>query len=160
MPENIPAYQESRARAYQQYDAAFHLLKVTFPLVRDPKLLIGVVHNLFSAAEAGIDAILAYERELRLVPAYQDNFQSKFTIFQYKSARRNKTPAQVITMIWELKGILEAHRASPMEFQRGSRLVICGKNYRLTSLALNDLQDYLNHTKQFLEHMDSIIKFR
>ena len=33
-------------KAKFKYDVAFHLLKVTFPLVNDPRLLIGVIGNL------------------------------------------------------------------------------------------------------------------
>ncbi len=157
MPSDYSAY---KARAQQQYDAAFHLLKVTFPLVKDPKLLLGVVHNLFASMEASMDALLAYERQLHLIPAYQEDFQSKFNLFRYKCVRRNHIPVEIIVLMQELREILELHTKSPMEFQRGNNLVICDRNYLLKTISLRDLQNYLFQANQLLDLTDKIIRFQ
>ena len=70
----------SKQKVFQQYDTAFHLLKVTFPLVKDQKLLMGVIHNLFTSLELCMDAILRYERELQLIPAFRDLLKMLFQL--------------------------------------------------------------------------------
>lgn len=145
-----------RAKAIQQYEGARHLLNVTYPMVKDPKLLLGVINNINSSLEYSIEAILTYERQLRLVPVYHDDFQSKFNIFRYKSVRRNKIPSELVNLVIDIKEILALHKKSPMEFKRGNRFVICTKDYRLKTISLHDLKKYLEQNKEFLNLMGKI----
>ena len=148
---DLSNYQMAREKAQQQYDSAFHLLKVTYPLARDEKLLLGVLFNLFSSLESSMTSILAYERQLHLVPAYLDNFQSKFNLFRYKSLQRNKIPEEYALLMTELQEMIELQKKCPVEFQRGNRLVMCTKDYEMKTLSLKEIQDYLGKTKDFLE---------
>ncbi len=144
-------YHSAKEKAQQQYEAAYHLLHVTFPLVRDPKLLMGVINNLFASMEYSMDTILKYERQLRLVPHHLDNFQSKFNIFRYKSVRRNQIPQEHINLMMKLKELIELHKKSPMVFQRGNRYVICTKGYEMHVLSIKGIKRYLELAKDFLE---------
>jgi len=150
----------SKQKAFQQYDTAFHLLKVTFPLVKDQKLLMGVIHNLFTSLELCMDAILRYERELQLIPAYSEQFESKYRLFLSRSVRRNNIPLELVLLMKELNEILNLHRHSPMEFQRGNRFIISTKDYQLKSISISEINTYLQQTKQFLEVMDRVVRFR
>jgi len=147
----------SKEKAIQQYDAAFHLLNVTFPLVRDPKLLIGVINNIFSSLEYSMDTILEHERQLKLVPPYPENFQSKLNIFRYRSMKRNNVPNPIVNLMMELRELLDLHKRSPMEFQRGNRFVICSKDYRLKVISIKEIREYLNQNKEFLDIMERTI---
>ena len=156
--ENIPDYVLDRQKAIQQYEGAYHLFNVTFPLVKDPKLLIGVISNISESLEKSMDAILKYERTLRLVPHYQEEFQSKFNIFRYKSVRRNKIPGEIINLILELRETLALQKRSPMEFQRGNRFVICTKDYQMKVISIKELQNYMDLNKRFINIMETVIK--
>ena len=151
-------YLVHRDKSLQQYEIAFHLLQVTFPLVKDPKLLIGIINNLFASLEHSLDTILNYEKQLMLVSTCSGDFTSKFNLFRSKSVLRNKIPADYVNLIIDLREILEMHKKSPMEFQRGNRLVICTKDYRLKMISLKDIKSYLDRTKSFLNLVDFIIK--
>ncbi len=150
----------ARERAHQQYNAASHLLKVTMPLVKDPKLFLGILHNLFNALEASMDAILAYDQELQLIPPFADNFAAKFNVFQQKSIRRYNLPSEYPALMLDLKETLELHKKSPMEFQRGSRLVICQQDYQVRAISAQDVNLYLAKTGRFLALMEEIIRFK
>ena len=153
-------YLAAQEKARQQYEAAFHLLKVTFPVVKDPKLLMGVLHNLFSSLEAGMDAILAYERELQLL-SYGPSFQNRYNAFCYRSVPRNKIPLEIANLLGELKELLDLHQHSPMEFQRGNKLVICSNNYHIMkTISIKELDEYLQQAKRFLELAPEIIRFK
>ena len=147
----------AKDNAIQKYEGARHLLQVTFPMVKDPKLLLGVIHNISSSLESSMDAILAYERLLRLVPIYSSNYQSKFNLFRMRSVRRNKISPEVIHLMSELRYILDLHKKSPMEFQRGNRFVICNKDYQLKVISLKDIQQYIYTTKDMLDQMQRIV---
>ena len=150
-------YEDSLKKARLQYDAAHHLLHVTYPLVKDPKLLMGIVNNIFFSMEAGMDAILKYGRELRLVPKTADNFTSKFNIFRHKSVRLHKIPASQVQTISIAKNMIEAHKRSPVEFQRGDRFVICNESYNMQTVSAKDLRGFLDETKAFLELIEGVI---
>ena len=154
-------YLLSQEKARQQYNAAFHLLNVTFPLVKDPKLLMGVLHNVFSSMEANMDAILSYERELQLVPHYRPYFQNKYNAFRSKSVPRNKIPLEMVNLMGELKEVLDLHQKSPMEFRRGNKLIICSSNYHLIkTISIKELTYYIQQTKQFIDLTTQIIRFK
>ena len=150
-------YLVARQRAGQQYDAAFHLLKVTMPVVNDPKLLIGVVHTIFQSMEAAMDAILAYDRQLQLVPAYSSTFASKFGLFRARSARRHHVPEEMVQALETLQEVVELHKTSPMEFQRGSRMVLSTSDYQLKVLSLQEIKQYLDLTRDFLQIADTVL---
>jgi hypothetical protein len=154
MPHNL-----SQNKAIQQYDAAFHLLHVTFPLVQDPKLIMGIINNLNQSLEAVMDTILTYERQLKLVPAYSEEFNSKFNLFRYKCVKRNNIPTKFIMAMMELRELEELHKKCPVSFQRGNRYVLSTNNYRLKAVSIKDIKEYLNITKDFINHLPKIIKF-
>ena len=147
----------AKDNATQKYEGARHLLNVTFPMIKDPKLLLGVINNLSASLESSMDAILAYERLLRLVPVYNNNYESKFNLFRMKSIRRNNIPPAAIHLMSELRYIIDLHKKSPMEFQRGNRFVICNKDYQLKVISIKDLQQYLYTTKDMLDLTHKIV---
>ncbi len=121
-------------------------------------MLVGVLHNIFSSMEAAMDAILAYERQLLLVPYYSDNFKSKFQIFRQKSALRHNLPHQYLSLMSQLKLTLELHKRSPMEFIRGGRIVICDKDYELRTVSPQEVQGYLQQAKEFLAQAEVVVR--
>ena len=153
----IPNYLVSREKAIQQYEAAWHLLNVTFPSVKDPHLLLGIIGNLAVSLEHAMDAILAFERELQLVPAYSNDFQNKFNTFRSKSMRRNNIAPEYLDLMLELRGIMESHQKSPIEFQRHDRFVVASKDYQLQFVTSKVVRDYANQAKSFLHAMEMVL---
>ena len=148
---------KAKENATQKYEGARHLLNVTFPTVKDPKLLLGVINNLVGSMEHSIEAILIYERLLRYVPIYSNNPKSQFNLFRQKSMRRNNISPHYVNLYLDLKEILELHKKSPMAFQRGNKFVICNKDYMLKTLSINDIKKYLEQTKEFLDITEKVI---
>ena len=150
-------YNEWRQKALHQYDSAFHLLNVTYASVKDPKMLIGVISNLTLGMEYTMEAILAYERQLKLIPVYGDSFQGKLNMFRLKSLPRNKIPMSYVLLLIDLKQVLELHKKAPVEFQRGNSLIICNNEFRVKGLSAPDIQGYLLQAKEFMDMMSQIV---
>tara|TARA_Y100000310_G_scaffold282342_1_gene303460 strand:+ start:259 stop:744 length:486 start_codon:yes stop_codon:yes gene_type:complete len=147
---------EAKRKAMQQFDAAFFLMHTTYPVVKDPKLLIGIIHNLTQSFEYAIDAVLAYERQLRLIPPYPEDAKFKFNLFRDKTMRRNKIPSNYVTLLMDLKEFIELQKKCPVEFQRGNRYVLCNKNYQVKTVSLKDIKGYIQQTKEFLDIINKI----
>jgi len=149
--------QTSLNKAIRQYKAAHHFLNVTFPLIKDPKIFPGILINIFSSLKYSIEAILHHERQLLLVPKFTNEFQNRFNIFRYKSAKRYRIKKKYLELIIKLQEIIELHKKSPFVFQRGNRFVICGKNYRLQVITIDEIRQFLAQTQEFLITTESII---
>lgn len=153
-------YLYSLQKARLQYDAAFHLLNVTFPSINDSKILLGVVNNLFTAVENCLDSILAFERQLHLIPAYNDEFESKFNTFKYRSVKHNRIDNSFVNLIFELREIVNLHKKSPVEFRKGGQYLMFNEGYEMKQLSSKDIRVYLDKTKEFLALTESIVNNR
>ena len=153
-------YQESFQKSEQQLISAKYLLDVTYRTIQDPKLLIGVITNLVSSLEHALTALLTYEYSLLLIPTYENKFENKFTLFHSKSAKRNHIPQKYLELIKKLHYLTNLHKTSPVEFQRGNKLVLCDKDYQLEPLTLELAQEYIQQTNQFLTIIAKIIKVK
>ena len=63
-------FQIERELAKQKIKVADHIISVTYPLVKDPKLLLGVLENIHSALMHCISAILEYDRLFKRIPPF------------------------------------------------------------------------------------------
>lgn len=159
-PNNPPpskSHHEFLKKAKSQYDAAFHLLHVTYPLIKDPHFLIGIATNLLNSYEAGMQALLSYDQEHFHIGPYTNTFSSKFTHFRAKSVPRHHIPSEHIQIINTLREIIDLHKKSPTEFQRGNRFVICNDQFSFKTISASDLKEHLTHAQFFLEQINSII---
>jgi len=144
-------------KANLQHNTAFHLLTVTFPLVKDPKLLMGIINNIFLSIEATIDIILKCEKELELIPAYPNEFKNKFNLFKSKSAKRHHILTNHLEVLGEIHTILELHKKSPVEFRRKDRFIICNKDYKMYEITVKEIKNYLETNKIFLQSANKVI---
>ncbi len=150
------------ARAVQQYQVAVHLLTVTFPLAKEPKLLPGITFNLTSAFECAIETLLVYERKLGLIPAYAEemDFNQKLKLFKEKCVVRNKIPVKYLHLLSQMQHLQQLHQTCPTEFQRGNKLVMCTSRYEMHTVSIKDIKNYVSETKEFLGMITQIIDKR
>lgn len=148
-------FQLLREEALKNYRMADHMLNVTFPLIKDTKLLLGVADNLFLTLTQAMSSILHHERLFKLVPAFNDNFESKFHILHQKRSRYN-LEQEYFNLMLELKETIQLHKTSPVEFRKKDRFIICTNNYKVKAITVNQLKIYLKQTRKFLDFMNQI----
>lgn len=148
-------FQLLREEALKNYRMADHMLNVTYPLIKDTKLLLGVTDSLFLAFTQAMSSILYHERLFKLIPSFNDNFESKFHSLQQKRSRYNIDQGFFELML-ELKEIIFLHKTTPVEFRKNDRFIICTKNYKVKAITANQLKNYLKKTREFLDLMNQI----
>ena len=153
----MEVYQRLRQEAKRKISLADHMLSVTYPLVRDSKLLLAVLENLFLALTHTMAMILYYERIYKRVPHFFDTFESKYILFSEKCVPRYRFDEKYLSFLRDVKEILVAHKRSPIEFSRNDQFVICSEDYELKILAPNDIKKYLSKTKDFFNMVDSLL---
>ncbi len=149
--------QQSREKAQQHFDAAQHFLYNTYPVLKDPKLLLGIVTNIASSIECAMDSILMKGREQEKVPSYGKNFLHRYSTFCTHAVPNYNINKEFTSLILDLNKVAELHKRSPVEFPRGNKFIICSNSYDITTLTGKDMKEYLAMAKDFLSETDAII---
>ena len=149
-------FQEARDRAQTRLRIADHMLTQTYPLVRDTKLLLAVIENIFLGLTSTMAALLYYERTFKRVPPFVDNFENKFHIFK-EVCRRYNFPKQHILLIKNVKDLIVAHKKSPVEFARKDCFVICSEKYDMQTITTGKIKEYIVQSKELLRDVSQIL---
>ncbi|MFH1588942.1 MAG: hypothetical protein ABIB43_00030 [archaeon] len=151
-------FQLAREKAVKNIRVADHMLIMTFPLVKDPKILLAVLENIYQSLTSSMDSLLFYERTFKRIPAFQDSFESKFNVFKDKLVPKHSINKEYSELIRSIRELLVEHKNSPVEFSRGDRFVICSSNYRMKTITVADMKKYIAKTKLFVADMDRLVR--
>lgn len=154
----MEAYQRLRQEAKKKISLADHMLFVTYPLVKDTKLLLAVLENIFLAMTHSVGYLLYYERALKRVPPFFDTFESKYRIYTEKCQDKYEFDPVYMEMFRSVKEIIIAHKRSPIEFAKKDQFVICSDDYELKILELPEIKEFVAKTKQFYAMVDLKIR--
>jgi hypothetical protein len=151
-------YRQLREISQKKIKLADHMLTMTYPVVKDPKLLVSVMENIFLALTNAIGSLLHYERTFKKVPQFEDTFISKFRVFKENCAKKYKIEESNISLIQEIKDIVLQHKKSPIEFTRKDSFVICSDDYIMQTITLEKMKTYILKSKSFLQKISNIIE--
>lgn len=147
-----------RDKAIKHLRIADHMLSVTYALVKDTKLLLIVVENIFLAYANAISALLYFDSKHQDdFPRFQDDFDNKFHIFMCHSLPKHALDKSSINNIKDVKSIMLEHKKSPIEFARNEKYVICSDSYKLRTLTINELKEKISKAKVFIQEINNII---
>lgn len=150
-------FQELRDIAKKRMNLADHMLNVTYPFVKDVKVLMTVVENIFLAMTNSMSSVLYYERLFKRVPLFPDNFESKFSLFKDKCVKKYNISPEYVVLLREIKDIIMHHRKSPVEFSRKDRFVICNGSYKMKTVGVEQLKGYVENAKAFIDVNNTIV---
>ncbi|MAE43145.1 hypothetical protein CMO93_05205 [Candidatus Woesearchaeota archaeon] len=150
-------FQELRDAAKKKLQLADHILTMTYPIVKDSRLLLSSIENLFLAFSYGMNSILHYDLLFKRIPPFPDNFTSKLELFRYKCAKRYGISDEHLKIIKDLKDIIVAHKKSPVEFSRNENFVICNGDYRTRIISVNEVKGYVGKAKLFIKSVFTIV---
>lgn len=147
---------ELREVAEKKIKIADHMLNVTYPLLKEGKLLMSVVDNLFLAYSNTMGSILYYDRMFNKIPSFEDNFDSKFNLFFQKSIKFHDIDNMFIKDMKDLKEIIVEHKKSAVEFTKKDKLVICSDKFETKIITVKDMQSYINKCILFIKEAKAI----
>ena len=150
-------FQEEHNQAVQNLRIADHMLNVTYPLLNDPKLLLSVMDNTFLSLTHSMASILHYDRFFKRIPPFHDNFESKFNMFKLKSMPTHRIDKSIPETMLQIKELILLHRKSPVEFRKNGQFVICHENYETTIITLNQIKEFTQKAKQFINTTTEIV---
>lgn len=150
-------HEELIKKAIKKLRTADHLLYVTMPVVNDNKLLLTILENLNLSVIDGMNSILEYERLYKRIGPLNESFGPRFNVFKQISKRLNFS-SEELTLIMSLKTLLEERKESPLEFSRKDKVVICSDSYKMKTVSLNEIKDFIVKVKSFLRKVEVTLK--
>jgi len=126
-----------------------HMLYVTYPLVKDKKILLRILMELKRANAYCINSILQYEYIFKRVRLTEDPKINLNAFFNKCAAYYELAPVS-IQKIRELFSIVKEHNSSSMEFTRNEKLVIIS-NGEAKIVEIDKIKDFLVNTKNLIE---------
>ena len=143
--------------ANNSFKTADHLAYVSYPLLKDNRLLLAITQNLYVAGLKGMDAVLHYEQLYKRINILPVDFESRMQIFERNVAPRMKIRPDVCRILKDLKYITQQHRNSPMEFSRREKFVICNDDYTtMKTIDIEMLKSYIVVMREFLQQVNGL----
>jgi len=145
--------QEAFEKARLHLRNADHMLTMTYPLVKDPKMLMAIADNLFKANMEATQALLYHERTQGLPPFHESPDMIIHTFQTSCSKKYNMTT----DLISELQDITSARKSAPMEFARKGMFIIAAQDYTMKTLSEQKLKELVSRSKQFFSQITQIL---
>jgi len=126
-----------------------HIVYVTFPLIKDKRLLLKTLLETKIAVTSCINSILQYEYLYKRIRLYKDS-KTNFQTFERKCALRYNISKEEISLIYELFDIAKKHKESEMEFVKNEKIIILTENLEPKTLTVEKIKQFLALAKDIL----------
>ena len=147
------------AEANAQFKKADHLAYVTYPLVRETKLLYAIAEVLYESLHKGVQAVLEYERMYKRIPLVPGTFETELELFKDVSGKYGFNRNIVLLMI-DLRNLVRAKKDSPVEFVRKDKFVICDDDYTMNVLDISKVKAYVMDAREFIDKLNHRVRAR
>lgn len=138
-------------------NTADHLVYVTYPLVKEEKLILAALENLHNALIFAVEAILFYDKMYKRIGLYPDNFNAKLETFKLKCAPRYNFERGTVVLIQDVYELIQQHEKSQMEFARKDKYYIFDRDYvKMKAIDLPRIKAYIMDAKPFIEKVNRI----
>ena len=134
---------------------ADHLLTETYPLVKDPRMLLTVLQNIYGSFKSCMMYMLYKDVADGKIPEFDQDFETMLAIFKARAERRYRIKPEYIQALEQSYKALKTHKESPMEFSRHEMFVICSDKYETQTITTANLRDYIGKAKLFIGEIDS-----
>ena len=151
-------FMQSLDEALKALQIADHMTYITFPLVKEKRLMLKILSELSLAILSTINAILQYEHYYKRIQIYSDS-RENFNTFRKIAGRYEITPEQLKKII-EIISLAEKHKRSPFEFVKNDKIVILSDRMQTDTISIDKIKSFLIEVKDILKKANSRIKLQ
>ncbi|MFH0870009.1 MAG: hypothetical protein V1866_03045 [archaeon] len=151
-------FQFLRDKAVEKIQVADHMLFMTYPMIKDPKILLAVIENVYASLDFGVGAILHHEKLFKRAPPFQESFQSRLEVFRRLVVPNYNLNPGYVRLITDVRTVLSEHRKSPVSFVKNDKFVILSPSYKVKTIDVNLAKKYVFETKLFVKNIDAIVR--
>ena len=139
------------------FKAADHLAYVTYPFLKDNKLITSITENLYSSLISLMTALLHFEAYNRRIEHMPEDFNGKLALLKEHCAKRYSLDENHIKIIQDLHNLMKERKTSIMEFYRNDKFIVYNDS-GVKSISIRTLRSYLFISKDFIRKINLIIK--
>ncbi|MBI2045318.1 hypothetical protein HYT23_04640 [Candidatus Pacearchaeota archaeon] len=152
------AFIQDLGEAEKIIKAIDHMLYVTYPLIKDKRLLIKILKESKNSIFLCISAALQYEYIQKRIRLYEDS-RRNFSAF-IECSKKYGIKSEEIKKILELSDIIDSHKSSSIELYKNGKLVILSENMSQKSVSLEKTKEFLQLSKEIFRKIKSFIILR
>ena len=119
-----------------------HMIYVTFPLIKDKRLLLKILSEINLIILNLLNAILQYEYILKKIKLSKDA-RINLKIFIEQCAPHYKISDAEIKLILEVLELGEKHKKSPFEFIKEEKVVILSENLNPSIVTIEKAKEFI-----------------
>lgn len=149
-------YVLSLESARKSLQTADHLTYISFPFLKENRLLLKILEEISLSLLNIINSILQYEYLYKRIQVY-NNARDNFETFKKIAARYSINNEQLAEII-EILNITEKHKKSPFEFVKNDKIVILSSDMKTDTLTIEKIKLYLLEVKDILRKVSIVIK--
>jgi len=142
--------------AIRALKTADHLTYVTYPLIHDIKLLVGVKENLFFSLKKAMEALVQYEMLYKRIEPVKEDFNAQFEALRL-IAGRYKLNETGIRLLKDLELFTKKRKRSQAEFIKKDKLILCSREFSAEVVSLDAVKKELALTKELLGEINKVI---
>jgi len=155
--ENMESYMQFFEDANKSFRRADHMLYITYPIVKEKRLLLKIFEEIHNSMKGIVNGILHYDSAFKRVQIYKEAKMNLDVFRNFCAPRYSITPEQV-EMIFQVLSLMKEHKESSMEFMRKDKVVIIAENMRVESISIEKLKEYLYTIKDIFNKLNARIK--
>ncbi len=150
-------FQVNLKEAIRALQIADHMTYVTFPLVKEQRLILKIFDEIYKSIIGCINAILNYEYLYKRIKLYRDNNDNMQTFID-KCAKNYTLNNEQIKKIKEILELNKKHKQSAMEFVKKDKVVILSDSLKTQVLTIQIIKQYLLLAKELLMKVNEKMK--
>jgi len=139
----------SLEKAEKSIRLADHFLNVTFPLVKEYRLLLKIISELYVGVINLINASLQYDYYHKRITIFQDS-QTNLRTFKESCALRNGLSDNEVSTLLEVIRLFKVHKSSSMEFVKDDKVVLMSDSLKPEILSLLKVKSLVSTIKLVL----------
>ena len=138
-------------KARRNIKIADHMANVIYPVVKERKMLLSAIENIFLAASYSMSALLHNEREFKRLPPFDNSFDSWLEIFKNRCCKAYKIEQKYISFIEEIKDLLTETKRPQ---QQNGPIIMMSKKGAITTV---EIKQYISTAKEFSKRIEEIL---
>lgn len=140
------------------FKSADHLAYMTYPMIREPKLIYSIAEKLYIVNSRIMDALLYHELSQKAIPVVPIEFETRLNLFRDHLAKKHRISNEIIEMIINLYELVQASRTCPIAFPKNESYNFYCNNTRTKTISIETAKKYINLTRQFIKQIEVIHK--
>ncbi|MBI5871479.1 hypothetical protein HZB88_00130 [archaeon] len=144
------------AEAKREHQRADHIVYMTYPLIKETKLLGYAIEGTYKAALKAVEALIRHEQEYKRLPAGRFDAELGIQAFREHCMQRYKFDRKLLNTLLELKMLSSMRAQSPIEFSKREQFIICTKEYQTRIIELQKVKQYLNDVRELMTNVEAI----